>query len=144
MTQRMSLDDLMEAMLRKNDPKEVQDTDQYPIPEAIIEELKLRYLDYNRHNRFRPGDIVTPKTGSGSIKQMIGRPMIALETRAAEPYFTNPSDITATSSNEFGKRLDLRVLHYSSGGNCFVAFWVESYEFELWTPAAFEASKRTS
>lgn len=101
-----------------------------PLPEAVIAELKLMSETYMAHMSecpFKPGDIVTPLLGS--TMKGAGKPHVVLETISnPDPVFTDELGLCA-----FGRRPNLRVGLFQDGKR--PAFWVESFEFELYSTA---------
>lgn len=98
--------------------------------EAAVADLRADFQRYTAACPFRPGDLVTPRTGAGIRGR--GNPQIVLEV-LAEPLldFTFGSDVRETSSALYARRLDMRVLMASDRGRA--AYWVESWEYEPYT-----------
>jgi len=84
---------------------------------------------------FKPRDLVTPRA-DGSMKGA-GRPHIVLEVIGEAPCCIEPVANGNPSSPDFGKRLDMRVAETCACGHGEIsAYWVESWEFERYTPPA--------
>lgn len=116
---------IMEALLEVARDHNHQDPSR-PDHEVQIAELRALFDDYAAGPaRFKVGDFVTPKKSS-NIKDA-GEPHIVVETREAEPDFTQ-SDRVVPGCNVFGARWELRIADYS--GTEAVCHWVECWQIE--------------
>ena len=99
-----------------------------PLPEAQIATLREASAAYQERCKFKPGDIVTPKPTS--IYDNKGVPHVVLEISPVAIRNFEPDNCFAHS---FGSRLDIRVGVLI--GDEVVAFWQESWQHQIYTPA---------
>jgi len=99
-----------------------------PLPEAQIATLREASAAYQARCPFKVGDIVTPRPTS--IYDHKGIPHVVLEVAPVAIRTFEPGNCYAHS---FGSRLDIRV-GVLIGGEV-VAFWQESWQHQLYTPA---------
>ena len=103
--------------------------DDAPRAPALIDvALRDEAAFYARENPFAVGDLVTPR--KGTTTRGAGEAHIVLDVLLGAEYLFDGQP----GSNAYGQRLDMRVLHWSGGR--YVAHWIESAEFEPWTPAS--------
>jgi hypothetical protein len=117
----MSLFAMMQAANEEDGPK--------ILPEAAIARLREVAAAYAAGCRFKVGDIVTPRA-SANIKGA-GGPMIVVEVRTDIPRNFVAPDPHDVGSQAFGGRLDIRTI--SLRGDCIIAHWNESWQFEPYT-----------
>jgi len=98
-----------------------------PLPEAQIATLREASAAYQERNKFKIGDIVTPKPTS--IYDNKGVPHVVLEVAPVAIRNFEPGNCYAHS---FGTRLDIRVGLLI--GDEVVAFWQESWQHQTYTP----------
>ena len=99
-----------------------------PLPEAQIATLVEANAAYQKRCPFKLGDIVTPRPTS--IYDNKGVPHVVLEISPVAIRNFEPDNCFAHS---FGSRLDIRVGVLI--GDEVVAFWQESWQHQIYTPA---------
>lgn len=99
-----------------------------PLPEAQIATLREASAAYQARCPFTVGDIVTPKPTS--IYDHKGIPHVVLEVSPVAIRNFEPGNCYALT---YGARLDIRV-GVLVGDEVF-AFWQESWQHQLYTPA---------
>lgn len=119
-----------------------------PSDEKVVSEALAYFENYNKPCRFQPGHLVRPRKSSS---YRFKTPAIVLEVRDATNETTGiPFEHTETgglrdcAQQSYGRRLDMRVLHYvhdedpsEPDRSCYSAFWVESWEYEEYKPKDF-------
>lgn len=97
-----------------------------PLSEALIETLKEVADRYLKPCPFKIGALVTPRAGYSIVND--GQPCVVVDVSHTTGFYFDGNP----SSHSYGARLDVRVVHWQEG--CIVMHWVESWQFELYTP----------
>lgn len=122
---------LMEMLARQSEQQ--KPAGPRPLPEAQIMTLREIFATY-RQPRFKPGDLITPHRWSNVWGA--GNPHLVLEILPeAEPNFNGANG----GECFFGSRNDIRFACLAhDGSQHYVAFWGESWCFELYAAVATE------
>lgn len=110
--------------------KTAADAPNMPMPDqlAILKDASKRYTD---GNIFSVGQLVTPRHHVNL--RGAGRPCVVLEN--VKPFYTEGHE-QETSSHNYRRRFDMRVLHLLDSGRddgySLVSFWAESWQYEPW------------
>lgn len=113
-------DHMVQSMLEGGKPREETPR---PLPEAQIMMLRELYEAYHTQ-QFAPGDIVTPRAGTGI--NGAGNPTIVLEVRDdAELDFS-----TNRPGPFFGRRLEMRVMTLMDED--YLTFWTEMWPYVMY------------
>lgn len=102
------------------------------LPEAAIMRLRELYDAFAAPNLFKPGDLVTVR--SGVNLSGVGDPHVVLEIRApfAEIRNFDAPDPQDTGTAAFGRKLNIRVLCISDHDEA-AGFWCEHWQFVAYT-----------
>lgn len=103
-----------------------------PIVEAQIETLREVCQTYHAGNTYKVGDLITPRRGYGT--KGAGIPHVVIEVFDPPIRVHQVQNSLDSTSNGFGRRMDLRVATMSNGRRsglvAVCCFHVESFEYE--------------
>jgi hypothetical protein len=91
--------------------------------------LRAYAATYHQPCAFKPGDLVVG--AKGGDEDSGGTFALVLEVRA-DPMFVASGADDSWTSNFWGVRLDMRILHARPEDGMIHAHWVESWKFQLW------------
>lgn len=103
-----------------------------PLPEAQVMELRAFARNYDRHDRFAPGDLVQPVPNGPAVNVAPRRPHLIVEALGVPLRNFKHTQAGETTTQTYGQALDVRVLCFTPQGNV-AAFWAESWMFEPYT-----------